>query len=260
MKMEFFKYQGTGNDFVMIDNRGGIVPSVDTSLVQRICDRKNGIGADGLILLQEHPTLDFEMIYWNADGSQSFCGNGSRCAVAFAKRIGLIQKDNTTFQSTDGEHSANILPNGWVSLHMHNVATVEEGSHYFYLNTGSPHYIRFVDDVSTVSVVEEGKAIRFNDRFTAEGTNVNFVEITDDGLKVRTYERGVEDETLSCGTGVTAAAITASVKGLVPQNVCKIETLGGNLQVRLQATTDQRFEDIWLEGPATFVFKGEIEL
>lgn len=260
MKLKFYKYQGTGNDFVMIDNRTSEVESVSVELVQRLCDRKMGIGADGLIVLNEHPTLDFEMIYWNADGSQSFCGNGSRCAVQFASQIGMFNAPGTRFLSTDGEHSASFFNNGWVSLLMHDVANIEQGDDYYYLNTGSPHYIKYVDDVDAIDVYEEGRAIRYNDRFKAEGTNVNFVQVLDDGIKVRTYERGVEDETLSCGTGVTAAAITASIRGLLAENKCNIKTLGGDLSVSLVPSNDGGFTEICLAGPATFVFEGDIEV
>ena len=258
MKHPFFKYQGTGNDFVMIDNRQKHLPEITAAHVQKLCDRRFGIGGDGLILIENHPTLDFHMIYYNADGSQSFCGNGSRCAVAFAKALGIIE-DQADFLSTDGEHQATIDANNWVKLAMHDVAEVEVGDDYYFLNTGSPHYIQYVDAVKSIDPVELGRAIRYNERFEAEGTNVNFLEPTEKGLKVRTYERGVEDETLSCGTGVTAAALSASVKGLLKENRCEIEVQGGQLAVSFEKQA-QKFTNIWLEGPATFVFKGEVDV
>jgi len=257
MKLPFYKYQGTGNDFVMIDDRNGLMPeTVDAAWIQHLCDRRMGIGADGVIALREHPELDFTMVYWNADGSQSFCGNGSRCAMAFAKEIGMVG-DKASFLSTDGEHEAHFMPNGWVSLAMHNVAEVEQGPEFDFLDTGSPHVIRFVNDPAAIDVVEQGKAIRYNNRFNAEGTNVNFVTLEENCLHVRTYERGVEDETLSCGTGVTAAAIAAAERNLVGEEV-PIQTLGGALQIRWSKKDTGVYTNIRLEGPATFVFKGEL--
>lgn len=260
MKLQFFKYQGTGNDFVMLDNREGILSPISKELIAALCNRKKGIGADGVIAIQQHPELDFEMVYWNADGSQSFCGNGSRCAVSFANTLGMIDGDTTKFLSTDGVHEATLLEQAWVSLHMHDVAEIEQGDDYFFINTGSPHYIRYVEDTAAVDVFEDGRAVRYNERFREEGTNVNFVQSTEQGINVRTYERGVEDETLSCGTGVTAAAISAAVTGHVSNGVCKIETLGGQLQVRLTNSNNKEFTNIWLEGPATFVYRGEIDV
>ena len=258
MKVNFCKYQGTGNDFVMVDNRQGELGEVSVSLVKQLCDRKFGIGADGLITIEEHPELDFTMVYWNADGSQSFCGNGSRCTVAFAHRLCIIEK-TAHFLSTDGPHKATILEDGWVSLEMHDVSEVEQGDDFFFIDTGSPHYIKYVTDTKEVDVVTEGRAVRYNDRFKAEGTNVNFVTAHGDGIVVRTYERGVEDETLSCGTGVTAAALSASEKELVSNGVCPVETMGGSLQIRFNKTTEG-YRDIRLEGPATFVYSGVIDV
>ena len=175
MLMEFYKYQGTGNDFIMIDNRNNAFNKRNLKKVQELCDRRFGIGADGLILIEDLADMDFNMIYFNADGSQSFCGNGSRCAVAFAKYLGIIEKQ-AMFLSTDGEHEAWINDKGEVSLKMHDISTIEKGEGYYYINTGSPHYIAQVDEVKNVDVKAEGAAVRYNDRFKAEGTNVNFVK------------------------------------------------------------------------------------
>jgi diaminopimelate epimerase len=258
MQIEFYKYQGTGNDFVMIDNRNNVFDKTNLKYVQQLCDRRFGIGADGLILIENLDDLDFNMIYFNADGTQSFCGNGSRCAVAFAKHLGIIEKQ-AMFLSTDGEHEAWINNEGEVSLKMHDVTSIEKGEGYYYINTGSPHYILNVDDVKAVDVKVEGAAVRYNERFKAEGTNVNFVKFNDIELDIRTYERGVEDETLSCGTGVTAAALSlADTKGL-QEGVISINAVGGNLKVGFKRNGNE-FKDIWLIGPATSVFKGTVEL
>jgi len=258
MQIEFYKYQGTGNDFVMIDNRNNIFDKNNLKHIQQICDRRFGIGADGLILIENLDDLDFNMIYFNADGTQSFCGNGSRCAVAFAKYLGIIEKQ-AMFLSTDGEYEAWIGKTGEVSLKMHDVKSIEKGDGYYYINTGSPHYILNVDDVKAIDVKVDGAAVRYNERFKAEGTNVNFVKFNDIELDIRTYERGVEDETLSCGTGVTAAALSlADTKGL-QEGVIYINAVGGNLKVGFKRNGNE-FKDIWLIGPATQVFKGTIEL
>ncbi|MCB0402342.1 MAG: diaminopimelate epimerase [Flavobacteriales bacterium] len=257
MQIEFYKYQGTGNDFVMIDNRKQVFDKTDLDAVRRLCDRKFGIGADGLILIEDIEDLDFNMIYFNADGSQSFCGNGSRCAVAFARFLGIIEKQ-AYFLSTDGEHEA-WIKDGEVSLKMHDVADVEVGENYYFINTGSPHYIVESNDVQHVDVKTEGAAIRYNDRFKAEGTNVNFVNYSDNALSIRTYERGVEDETLSCGTGVTAAALSLAHKSGMESGKISVKAQGGDLQVGFRRK-DGKYEDIWLIGPAEMVFKGTVEM
>lgn len=260
MLLQFYKYQGTGNDFVIIDNRKMQFDRSNTELVKRLCHRRFGIGADGLMLLQEKNGYDFEMVYYNSDGNESsMCGNGGRCIVEFARSLGLVN-NKTLFVATDGEHEAFAQP-GYVALKMKDVATVEHNKDYFYLNTGSPHYVAFVKDVADYDVYNTGKGIRYNERFKAVGTNVNFVEKQGNGLFVRTYERGVEDETYSCGTGVTAAAVVAASEGTATtQEYCDIHTLGGDLKVRFKRNADGSFSDIWLEGKATFVFKGEIEV
>lgn len=260
-KIPFQKYEGTGNDFVMVDQRSETyLTRQDTALIERICDRRFGIGADGLILLQNADGYDFEMVYFNSDGREStMCGNGGRCIAAFAHSLGAAG-EYCHFLAIDGPHEATINGN-WVELKMGDVATVETGDGSFVLNTGSPHYVVFVEDLSDMNIVESGQVIRYSDRFRKEGINVNFVERTTDGIEVATYERGVEDETFSCGTGVTAAAISYSLEnpGLKLSEVA-ITTKGGKLKVRFEEKPGGGFENIWLCGPANVVFEGNYRL
>lgn len=261
MLVHFNKYQGAGNDFVLVDNRNAHL-ALSESQIKKICDRRFGIGADGLMLLDNHSSLDFQMKYYNSDGREStMCGNGGRCITAFAKRLGIVE-ENAHFQAIDAVHESFIDPaSGIVRLKMNDVHEVEAGAGYFYLNTGSPHFVTFVQDVKNMDVFSEGRKIRYNQRFKAEGTNVNFVEnISDAHIFVRTYERGVEDETYSCGTGVTASAISTALKSKSGRNSYDISTLGGELKVSFEKVSDQEFKNIWLEGPATFVFEGNIEI
>ena len=260
MKISFSKYQGTGNDFVIIDNRQNNIV-LTTEQIAFICDRKKGIGADGLMLLGNKEGYDFEMIYYNANGLEgSMCGNGGRCLTQFAYDIDLNKKQ-FNFIAIDGPHESTINEDGWVYLKMSDVNAVEKNIDneisFFVLNTGSPHYIEMVDSINSVDVFGLGQMIRFNDRFKSEGINVNFVEQQDDKIFVRTYERGVENETLSCGTGVTAAALISGIEKLGEQTI-QIETLGGKLAVRFNNKGDQVFDNIWLMGPGTFVFSGSI--
>ncbi len=264
----FCKYHGTGNDFILIDNRKEIfAPNKD--IIKQLCDRRFGIGADGLILLSKKEGESLEMIYFNSDGNEStMCGNGGRCFVAYAKRLGLITKA-TTFKAIDGFHSATIIQDGKidrkqtvmnVKLGMMNVKDIEQNGDFIFMNTGSPHYVVKVPDVSTINVVEEGRKIRYNERFKAKGTNVNFIQVKGDTLLVRTYERGVEDETLSCGTGVTAAALAADYWDLFNiKGIQKISTPGGELKVHYKRVGNN-FEHVFLEGNATFVFEGVVEV
>jgi len=256
MNIPFVKYQGTGNDFVMIDNRKGKWNDLSIQTIRALCDRRFGIGADGLIKLNASAELDFEVDYYNADGSKSFCGNGARCAVAFAKQKG-INTDSTRFTAIDGEHLASQAGE-IVSLLMNEVNTVQKDEDAYIIDTGSPHYIRFVDKVEGFPVYEEGFKIRYSDTYKAEGINVNFVEVTGErDLFVVTYERGVEDETLSCGTGVTAAALAFAIeKNLMGSQIISIKTKGGGLQVTFNRTGEQTFERIFLNGPAIKVFEG----
>lgn len=255
MNISFFKYQGTGNDFVMIDDRAETFPRHDQALVARLCNRRFGIGADGLILLQNHPLLDFRMVYFNADGAEgSMCGNGGRCIVRFAHDLGLFERQ-TKFMAVDGEHEATVA-DGIVSLRMSDVLNIDTAPDYSFTNTGSPHVVIVVDDLRQHDVVGIGRALRYSDVFAPGGTNVNFVQIESDGtLFVRTYERGVENETYSCGTGVTAAALVLHRNTGLSSPV-SIRTVGGPLNVSFQPTETGGYAFIHLIGPAERVFQG----
>jgi diaminopimelate epimerase len=253
--MEFVKYQGTGNDFILIDNRSYDFP-VSQAFIAQLCDRRFGIGADGLILLSIHREGDFRMTYFNADGNESsMCGNGGRCIVKFAHRLGLIS-DETIFEAADGPHKA-FLQNNLVHLQMQEVEKIEKHPGFYFLNTGSPHYVEFVGNLKQEPVFERGRTIRYNDAFASQGgTNVNFVEMLDNQmLFVRTYERGVEDETYSCGTGVVASALAAALQGW--KSPIQIRTLGGELEVSFEKK-GETFTGIFLVGPAEEVFSGKI--
>ena len=261
MKLTFYKYQGTGNDFVMIDNRQNILSKNNTNLIKSLCDRKFGIGADGLILLEnpENPGEDFKMVYFNSDGRESsMCGNGGRCIVAFAAFLGIIRKE-TVFSAIDGRHEASV-EDGMVGLKMTDVSGLKETEMAVFANTGSPHHILFTEDVEQLDVRKLGSEIRYSQAYAGSGgTNVNFAELTGPGdFKVRTYERGVENETLSCGTGVTAVALAAYRTGRTRSKEVKLQTLGGELMVSFEEEGNG-FRNIWLNGPAQQVFKGEIE-
>jgi len=259
MEMNFYKYQGTGNDFVMIDNRDGLFRA-DEPRVAALCARRTGIGADGLILLQEHTLLDFSMRYFNADGREStMCGNGGRCAIAFAHALGLCGTQ-TRFMAVDGEHTGEIRE-GKILLKMNDVSSITPAGKGFFLDTGSPHYVEFRNEVEQMDVYAKGKEIRYSDLFRPEGTNVNFVQVIDTGtLFNRTYERGVEDETLSCGTGSIAAALTHAHTRQNVSSPVTILTRGGRLKVFFEKGKEKLYEKIYLEGPAECVFRGTITL
>ena len=258
MKHTFFKYQGTGNDFVMIDNRHDSFDKNDTKLIAHLCDRRFGIGADGLILLERDDASDFKMVYFNSDGNESsMCGNGGRCITHFAHYLGVIHKE-ATFMAIDGLHKAKLV-NDEIHLQMQDVASIEKHSNYVFLNTGSPHHVERCQNVNMLNVKTEGSKIRYSDLYKEEGSNINFVEKVDAStFKVRTYERGVEDETLSCGTGVTAVALAMHSVGDTENNLLAIKTEGGQLSVTFN-NENGSYHDIWLIGPATQVYKGEIE-
>ena len=257
MTINFYKYHGTGNDFIIIDNRDKSFV-VDNTVIAKMCNRRFGIGADGLMLLENDKETDFRMVYFNSDGYEgTMCGNGGRCIVAFAKKLGVIE-NKTKFIAVDGIHYAEIN-NNLVSLKMLDLDKIKNIENDYFLDTGSPHYVKFVNDFERVNVYNDGKAIRYNDTFKAEGTNVNFAELSGNTIKVGTYERGVEDETYSCGTGVTAVAICAYLESDKKINNFDISTKGGKLNVRFE-NNNNTFENIWLTGPATFVFKGEYTL
>ncbi|CAM3365680.1 diaminopimelate epimerase [Aequorivita lipolytica] len=254
MEFTFYKYQGTGNDFVIIDNRELFFPKENTALVAKICDRRFGVGADGLLLLEKHHSADFRMVYYNSDGNlSSMCGNGGRCISHFAKFLGIIS-EKTTFEAVDGMHEATVEKD-WVSLKMNDVEKVNVSKNYTFLNTGSPHHVELVSDLKDVDVFTSGRNIR-NKIYGKEGANVNFVAQNDDAVfSVRTYERGVEDETLSCGTGVTAVAIAMFEMGKTSENKVTLKTPGGQLQVRFEKD-GLGYKNVFLEGPAKQVFKG----
>lgn len=267
MELTFYKYQGAGNDFVIIDDRENLFDKKDHQLVKFLCDRRFGVGADGLMLLRSSKAYDFEMVYFNADGYEgSMCGNGGRCIVAFAYHQKIIT-EKCQFIAIDGPHEAAMLPIGsigndkeWVSLKMIDVSTIEKSSTHCFMDTGSPHYVAMVNNLQDYDVVQEGKSIRYNDRFKNTGTNVNFIQVVSPHeLHIRTYERGVEDETLACGTGVTAAVLTAHQNELLENNTANVKALGGNLNVNFDFD-GQVYSNIYLQGPAEFVFKGALSL
>ena len=231
MIIDFYKYHGTGNDFVLIDNRSLFFDKNNLELISKICSRHTGVGADGLILLENHNQYDFKMIYFNSDGKQtSMCGNGGRCVISFAKKLNIIN-DNVTFLAIDGLHEG-IINEDIIKIKMIKVSNIDEAHNGCLLDTGSPHFVKFCSSVNNINVFDSGRELRNNKEISEDGVNVNFTEIIDNtSIKVRTYERGVENETLSCGTGVIASVLSAHSKGLVDSNRIKITTLGGELFV-----------------------------
>jgi diaminopimelate epimerase len=261
MKISFSKYHGTGNDFILLDNRKKKYSKLKEKQIEFLCNRRFGIGADGLILLEEASDADFKMVYYNSDGRiSSMCGNGGRCLVAFANTLGII-KNKTKFIAADGLHEAIIESTEpiVVKLKMSNVATIETIGKDVFLNTGSPHYVRFVPNVASIDVNDEGSHIRNSAKFRKEGTNVNFVQPLGDKIIVRSYERGVEEETLSCGTGVVASVLASVSKGIIEKEkgFTVVNAMGGLLRVHYEKSGDG-FKNVWLEGEATFIFSGEI--
>jgi diaminopimelate epimerase len=260
MLLQFYKYQGTGNDFVMIDNRSNFFPKENVELIAHLCDRRFGIGGDGLILLENDATTDFRMVYYNSDGNpSSMCGNGGRCLVAFAKDLNVI-KQSCTFIATDGLHHATIDETGIVSLQMIDVSNLKITPDYVFLNTGSPHHVQLVEDLENYNIKENGAAIRYGDLYGNAGSNINFVkQIDTDTFSLRTYERGVEGETLSCGTGATAVAIAMNAIGKTNATSIKLNVEGGKLEVSFDINTNL-YSNVFLIGPAEFVFKGQIDI
>ena len=254
MIIEFYKYQGTGNDFIMIDDREKEFDLTENDLIAALCERRMGIGADGLILLREHDTLDFEMIYFNADGKQSsMCGNGGRCIIAFAQMLEMTGNE-TTFMAIDGEHKGRLMDDG-IYLQMQDVKKIEGVGDGLVLNTGSPHYIEMVDELDYIDVDKQGRKIRNSVPFKKDGINVNFV-LDANELQVRTYERGVEAETLSCGTGVVATAIAMHYANCIEETLVNVKTKGGELTVSFEEFNGG-YRNIWLSGEASMVFAGE---
>ncbi len=256
MKIDFYKYQGCGNDFIMVDDRQDVFPKNDTKLIEHLCDRRFGIGADGLILLGNDKSADFRMWYYNSDGRPStMCGNGGRCIVAFAHHLGIIG-DTTTFQAVDGDHFARLTEHG-VRLGMKDVDEIRQAPRYLFLDTGSPHHVQLIENLAQHDVRQHGAMIRYG-LYGQPGSNINFVEPRPDGtFDVRTYERGVEDETLACGTGVTAVALAMSLQGLTSEEEVTIHALGGTLRVGFKRKGDT-FREVFLEGPAEMVFQGQV--
>jgi diaminopimelate epimerase len=260
MKITFYKYQGTGNDFILIDDTEGKFNELTKNQIEHLCSRKFGIGADGLILLQQEEGFDFKMKYFNSDGNESsMCGNGGRCIAQFANDMGIVS-GKTSFIAIDGPHDAEIF-SGLVKLKMKDVSDIIKIDDFFILNTGSPHYVQFVKDASSINVFFEGKKIRNSEPFKTEGINVNFVQPIDDSIKVRTYERGVENETYSCGTGVVASALVKVLNDFHNDGdfEIKVETIGGILSVNVTREGNS-FKNVWLIGPAVFVYKGETSI
>jgi len=256
--ISFNKYQGAGNDFIIIDNRDGHFNPSDSKLINTLCDRRFGIGADGLILVSGHKDSDFEMKYFNSDGKLgSMCGNGGRCTAHFALKEGIAGKEQK-FLAFDGIHEA-YINNNQVRLQMTNVSEYKIVDNNYFLNTGSPHYVVFREDVNSIDVNREGKELRWSPKFAPGGTNVNFVQMVKDGLYLRTFERGVEEETLACGTGVTASAIASALKGHFDAGSVNVHARGGDLKVEFRISNG-KVTNIWLTGPATFVFEGKIRV
>lgn len=260
MNLSFEKYQGAGNDFILIDNRTNQLKELKPDTIKFLCDRHFGIGADGLMLLNTHDKYDFVMDYYNSDGSSgAMCGNGGRCIVAFAKRLGIIT-EHTHFLAGDGLHEAFINENDTVKLKMTDVLSVEQNEHDFFINTGVPHHVEFDSDIFRLDVYAKGKEIRYSEKYRKEGTNVNFAQISKDGIKIRTYERGVENETLACGTGAVASAIAYYQKYKPNTSTIKVKALGGELEISFKEEKDNKYTDVYLSGPAKYVFSGEVEL
>lgn len=262
MNLVFEKYHGTGNDFILMDDRENKL-QLSREQIEFLCHRRFGIGADGLLLLRTNDSYDFEMVYYNSDGLPgSMCGNGGRCIAAYAFKKGIV-KSNMRFIAADGPHEAEIISSDpmEVRLQMSDVSVIEKSPDFYFLDTGSPHVVKFLQDVDKLDVVAEGRKVRNNDRFREKGTNVNFLEDKGAEIFVRTYERGVEDETLSCGTGVTASALAAAMKGILKAGAenCNVRTPGGLLRVHFNST-ETGFNQVYLQGPAQFVFAGTVKL
>lgn len=254
MPIEFYKYQGTGNDFILINNFSGDFDQTDPKLIQRMCDRKFGIGSDGLMVLEKSNAADFKLTFFNPDASLSFCGNGSRCAVRFARDQQLVNSDKISFDAFDGIHHA-IISGEQIAITMRDVEQIRQDENGYFVNTGAPHVVVTGKQLAGLEIIQEGRLIRYNKNYSPVGTNVNFIEEKPDGIRLRTYEKGVEDETLSCGTGVTAAALVYAF--LHPQvKEVKVESRGGGLLVKF-SRVQNGFNAVELIGPAQFVYKGE---
>ena len=256
MKINFTKYEGNGNDFIIIDDRKEEFSDDNVLMISKLCDRKFGIGADGLILLRKHKAHDFQMIYFNSDGNESsMCGNGGRCLVSFALQLDIDIKTNS-FLAIDGVHKFKVVDNE-IYLKMNDVKDIVVKNGYNYLNTGSPHVVQIVENVDEINVYEQGKKIRRQFQ-EMNGVNVNFVSFNNDIIKCRTFERGVENETLSCGTGVVAVALYIFKKKKISDNKIIVSTKGGSLSVSFK-NDGNSFREIWLKGDINKIFDGLIE-
>ena len=255
ISLPFFKYQGTGNDFTMIDNRKSIFDISDTSLITRLCDRKFGIGSDGLILLTTHPRYDFEMVYFNADATRSTCGNGARCAVHLAHHLGMIAEE--THFAMEGNEYVAYVEDRHVRIRMVDVSAIDTFSEGYLLDTGTRHFVRIIQDLPNYDVVGEGRTLRYDPRFQPVGANINFVEVSEQEVHMRIYEKGVENETLSSGTGVTAVALTLAHTQGLPSPVT-VHTRGGGLSVSFVRSGPASFTQVYMAGPAEMVFQGTV--
>lgn len=258
MFLQFYKYQGAGNDFIFIDNRDATFPVEKGASISGWCDRHFGIGADGLIFIEEDENTDFRMVFFNPDGSQTMCGNGARCAVAFAKKLGIIE-DEATFMACDGIHKARINEDATVALGMLDVEKIDVFENHVFVNTGTAHHVELVKNLERYPVVSTGRKLRY-ELYGEEGSNINFVEQKDQHtFYIRTYEKGVEDETLACGTGITAAAIAMHKTGKTNESVVNFLAKGGNLMVCFDVV-EGVYQHVVLTGPARFVYKGKKEI
>lgn len=256
MNLSFTKYHGTGNDFILIDCTSAPDFTLTNTQISDLCHRRFGIGADGVIFIFEHSSLSFKMQYFNADGTQSFCGNGARCAVHFAQSLDLF-KNKATFEAIDGVHLA-LIDNNFIYLKMNDVDSFTKDETAFIIDTGSPHYIQFVEDTDDEDIVEFGRKIRYSPKYKSKGINVNLVGVLEDNhLEMLTYERGVEDETYSCGTGATAVGLAYALVLDYYEVDVRITVKGGELFIKAERTDDS-FENIFLIGPAVKVFEGEV--
>lgn len=253
--ISFYKYQGAGNDFIMIDNRNDLISKDKEKMAIKLCERRFGLGSDGLIFIEADKDVDFNMNFFNPDGSQSFCGNGSRCAVKFAKYLNAFEGDKTDFKAIDGIHSAELI-DGNVKVSIQNVLSYDKYEDDYYMHTGSPHYMKFYNNVDEEDLILISREIRYSEKFKPGGTNVNFIQkVNNYTIKIRTYERGVENETYACGTGATACALTQAIVEEIPRGNIKVKAKGGDLSVDF-VQDSSGFSDVWLEGPAEFVYKG----
>lgn len=261
MLIEFYKYQGAGNDFIILDNREQKYDSLTTIQIEKLCDRHFGIGADGLMLLNNSSIVDFSMKYFNSDGKEgTMCGNGGRCITRFANEIKII-KNTTTFEAIDGAHEAKILENNTISLKMSTVDNIESQEEGYILNTGSLHLVIFKKNIDKIDIIKEAREIRFSKKYLNEGININFVELIDNEIYMRTYERGVENETLACGTGAVAVALVNYLRNNLEQHKKQIiHAVGGKLEVNFDVEQNKTFSNIFLTGPAEKVFMGKIEI